>query len=71
MSEQIKCVCGSTMFHRNYRARGTWGQLVIANDSGGVDVDETFLDGLRDTGEPKTMGCADCKKRVPNPDYKP
>lgn len=70
MTGKIKCACGSTTFYRSYPARGIWTQLVVANDRGGVDVDESFTDGLRDSREPKTMRCTDCKKRVKNPDYK-
>lgn len=70
MSDLLRCSCGSTTFYRSYRARGTWTQLVVANDIGGVDVEESFTDDLRDRREPKTMQCTDCEKRAPNPDYK-
>lgn len=71
MSEQLKCACGSTTFYRSTPARGIWMELVVANDNGGVRVEESFTDGLRHLCHPKTMQCTECKKRVPNPDYKP
>lgn len=66
----VKCKCGSELFTRNYLARGVWRQLVRSNHSGGVDVDDSNLDGLRSVKEPKYMKCCDCGTRVLNPDFK-
>jgi len=64
----IRCVCGSTLFRRNYRAGGWWEQLVEANREGGVTVTDSFTDNIRQGREPKTMKCAECGKRIANPD---
>lgn len=68
--DKIKCACGSEYFRRYYPARGTWEQLVKANDNGGVTVEESFTDNLRNGREPKWMRCAECGKKIRNPDAK-
>jgi len=57
------------MFTRKYPARGIWEQTVESNDKGGVDVVDSFTDGLRSVREPKYMKCAECGKRVLNPSF--
>lgn len=69
MSDKLlRCVCGSTSFFRNYRAGGWWTQLVESKEGGGVTVEQSFTDSIRLGHEPKTMRCADCKRKVKNPD---
>lgn len=68
VQRMVRCGCGSVLFRRNYRAGGWWEQLVQGNAKGGVTVEESFTDGVRLGREPKTMKCAECGKRIANPD---
>lgn len=66
----IKCTCGSAFFLRSYRVGGWWKQLVEFDaETKGAEVVDTNLDSLRMRIEPKTMCCAQCGKRQPNPSY--
>lgn len=62
--------CGSSHFRRFYRACGIWEELCEFTDEG-LQVVETFTDGLKCGKEPKTIRCTDCKTPHPNPDFKP
>lgn len=63
--DNLRCDCGSRAFIKRMSARGVWEQLI---DSG--DVVDTMLEGMAYT-EPKTVRCADCGKRIDNPDWTP
>ena len=68
--ELIRCSCDSELFIRNYRAIGWWKQLVLFDaETKTPEIDSTNLADLRIKDEPKTMCCAQCGKRQPNPSY--
>jgi predicted RNA-binding Zn-ribbon protein involved in translation (DUF1610 family) len=60
--------CGGTYFYRSYQVHGQWTELTVI-DENGFRVEESYTDNIKYGKEPKTIKCADCGKRVPNPDY--
>lgn len=64
----MKCACGSSLFIRSYRASGWWVQL-LDMAAGEEEIVETDLNKVRMGSEPKTMRCAECSKRAPNPEH--
>lgn len=67
MSAQVICACGSTMFLLSYKTGGRWKILVDSRPNGKLEHIESDTDNVRNGEEPKTMKCAECGKRVPNP----
>lgn len=59
----VVCSCGSKMFWESRACSGTWRALV---DSQG-EIEDTDLDGVITSRTPKTVICAECGKRNPNP----
>lgn len=66
-SEGIKfqCKCGSTMFYEKHPVRGTWKTLY--DGACGIETVDTNLDGIKYGNFPKTVSCAECGKKHPNP----
>ncbi len=62
----LVCECGSSLFWKAYRTGGWWKQLIHGDGS----IEDTDLGGVRYSPEPKTIVCAECKKRHPNPKYR-
>jgi hypothetical protein len=61
-----KCKCGSMTFIREVRVTGTWTSLLTLNEDGTFTT-EGCGDSRRNSTEPKTVRCAECFKRQPNP----
>lgn len=66
MPSMVVCKCGSRLFYESVRCNGWWVALI--SESG--DVEDTNLDNLKYGPTPKTVVCAECRKRNPNPRYK-
>lgn len=64
----MRCECGSKIFVKLTPCRGAWREHIEFGPDG-TDIKEGFTDDLIYGAEPKTVRCADCKKRHPNPDY--
>lgn len=63
--QPIKCKCGSELFWKSLRTGGWWSQLI----TGTGQVDDTDLSRVRMGPEPKTVKCAECGRKNPNPSY--
>lgn len=61
----MKCSCGCELFMRYLPTRGTWTQLIKVV-KGRVEIEDSSTDKLSYT-EPRTVICAECRKRHPNP----
>lgn len=60
-TKPIACSCGGRLFWKSHRVQGWWSELI--NESGRTQ--ETDLSKLMHMSDPKTVICAECKKRVP------
>jgi hypothetical protein len=62
------CSCGSRSFIIRTPVRGVWREYVTFDEAGCVDPyhSESTTDDLVLGGAPKTMRCAECRKRHPN-----
>jgi hypothetical protein len=59
----VRCSCGSELFFESVQVRGWWTRLV----TGDGEIEDTNIDNLQHTGTPKTVRCAECGNRNPNP----
>lgn len=65
-NSEVICSCGSRMFWESTRCNGWWECLIDSTGS----VEETNLDKVKYGPNPKTVKCAECGKRNPNPRMK-
>jgi hypothetical protein len=65
----VRCSCGSQMFVRTTAVRGVWREWVVYDDDGteNHEKSESTTDGIIYGAQPKTITCANCGKRRPNP----
>jgi len=65
----MKCICGSLKFERHTRAVGVWQEEIAYHEDGTINHEEcsSSTDGLLYGTPPKTIRCAECGKRYPNP----
>ena len=61
------CTCGSVHFRKMMPVSGAWDCLMKLRDDGELRQEESSTDSINNR-EPKTIRCADCGKRYPNPD---
>lgn len=61
--------CGGKVFLKSTRVTGTWVSIHEIQDGELVQT-ESLTDSLRYLGEPKTIRCDYCGKRVKNPDFR-
>ena len=59
----MKCKCGSELFEMSVKCNG-WVKQLITGDG---EIDDTNMDSVRYSSNPKTVICAECGKRNPNP----
>ena len=59
----MTCKCGSELFYLCIRANGWWEQTI----DGDGEVLDTSLEKIRFGSSPKTVTCAECGRRNPNP----
>ena len=65
MGNVTVCKCGSDLFIESRGVSGQWKALI----TGTGEIDDTDLSGLSYRLIPKTVTCAECGKRNPNPRY--
>lgn len=60
---EVVCKCGSKLFWESVYCWGIWERLVSSTG----EVEDTNLDRLKYRPSPKTVICAQCHRRNPNP----
>ena len=60
----MKCKCGSRLFFESTKVIGGWWKRLLDGDGKAHDTD---IDNLRFGATPKTVICAECGRRNPNP----
>jgi len=59
----VVCKCGSKLFLESVPVMGQWTRMM----DGDGEIDSTDLSGVRYGKTPKTVVCAECQRRCPNP----